>query len=266
MLAETAPSFLTLRKRPPKPRKTGLNHVLDKGCTLSTTQDVLEQMSDFVDIWKFGWGSSYLDPTIRSKVSRLRAANVKACTGGTLLEVAWLQGQAEAMFTFAAEAGFDCVEVSDGATDMPLSNKRELISRARDRGFEVLSEVGSKNPTKAIAPTQWVDEIEGDVVAGARWIVAEGRESGTVGLYTSAGEVRRALIDALAGCAHAKQVIYEAPQRSQQSFLLRHIGPDVNLGNVLLDDLMGLEALRLGLRADTLGVVNGHKRDADVCP
>ena len=93
-----------------------------------TLQQALTQVVDFIDIWKFGWGTSYVDPTIHSKIAELRAADIKVCTGGTLLEVAWIQNQTEAMFQFALQAGFDCVEVSDGATSMPQPEKR--IGRA----------------------------------------------------------------------------------------------------------------------------------------
>ncbi|MEX3010623.1 phosphosulfolactate synthase [Hoeflea sp. TYP-13] len=264
MLADPRPSFLKLKKRPPKPRSVGLTHVLDKGYTLSMTQEVLAQAADFIDIWKFGWGTSYVDPAVRSKVAELQAAGIKTCTGGTLLEVAWMQGQTEAMFQFASEVGFDCVEVSDGATEMPPSEKRKLISRACDYGFDVMAEVGSKDPAKLVTPAGWLDEIDGDVAAGASWIVAEGRESGTVGLYEGTGEVRRSLIDMLGQSPHADKIIYEAPQRAQQSFLLRLFGPKVNLGNISIDDIMSLETLRLGLRADTLGLLSGDDRGSDV--
>ena len=258
------PGFLKLPKRPPKPRRQGLTHVLDKGCSLRTTREVLSSIADFIDIWKFGWGSSYLDRAARAKVAQLHAAGIRTCPGGTLLEVSWLQGRTEGFFEFAAEVGFDCIEVSDGATDMPLREKRHLISEARRLGFEVLAEVGSKNPTNRMTPASWLEEIEGDLAAGANWIVAEGRESGTVGLYDEEGRVRRSLLHALERCADKAQIIYEAPQRAQQSVLLRHFGIDVNLGNIDLEDVLSLEALRLGLRADSSGMLAVQEREAHV--
>lgn len=260
MTADVRPSFLKLPERPVKPRRCGLTHVLDKGCTLATVRDVLGSVASWIDVWKFGWGSSYLDPAIRPKVAALKAAQVLTCTGGTLMEIAWQQDQAERFFDFAADVGFDCVEVSDGATAMPLSEKRRLITRARSLGFSVMAEVGSKDPDKVASASDWLEEIEGDVAAGAHWIVAEGRESGTVGLYDGSGGVRQSLVQVLACSAHARKIIYEAPQRAQQSFLLGHLGCGVNLGNVPVDEVMSLEALRLGLRADALGVVSGHAK------
>lgn len=269
MLAGPPPAFLKLPERSIKPRCAGLTHVLDKGCTLLTAREVLSSVGGIIDVWKLGWGTSYLDPAVRPKVGALRAAHVKVCTGGTLLEVAWLQERTNEFFEFAADVGFDCVEVSDGATTMPMHDKRRLISQARKLGFQVMAEVGSKDPTKLMAPTDWLDEIEGDVAAGANWIIAEGRESGTVGLYDEAGRTRHSLFQALEQSANASRIIYEAPQRSQQSYLIRHLGPEANLGNISLDEVMSLETLRLGLRADTLGILSGatlpdHTRGARV--
>ncbi len=258
MFSVPGPTFLALPDRPAKPRRTGVTHILDKGCTLAATQQVLESAARFIDIWKFGWGTAYLDPAVRPKVAALRQAHVKACTGGTLLEVAWLQGRTKELFEYAADIGFDCVEVSDGATPMPPSDKRMLIAQACTFGFEVMAEVGSKDPTKTVTPADWLEEIQGDVAAGASWIVAEGRESGTVGLYDEKGGVRQTLLRVLKKSVNADRIIYEAPQRGQQSFMLRHLGPEVNLGNIPIDEVMGLEALRLGLRADTLGIISGR--------
>lgn len=253
MTLGTRPSFLNTPKRPAKPRNSGLTHVLDKGHTLSETQDLLSYVGTLIDVWKFGWGTSYLDPAVESKVAVLHEANIKACTGGTLLELAWHQGCTAELFKFAAEVGFDCLEVSNGATDMPLCDKRKLISQARKHGFEVMAEVGSKDANNTMTPADWIDEIEGDMAAGANWIVAEGRESGTVGLYDESGAVRQSLLEVLMQSDHASKIIYETPRGSQQDHLLRELGHGVNLGNIATNEVMSLEALRLGLRADTLG-------------
>jgi phosphosulfolactate synthase len=40
--------------------------------------------------------------------------------------------------------------------------------------------------------------------------------------------------------------------------LVKRIGPDVNLGNVAATGVLGLETIRLGLRADTLTCFEGE--------
>jgi phosphosulfolactate synthase len=252
-LARTPPaSFLVTPHRPAKPRQVGITHALDKGCTLETTQAVLASVGELIDVWKFGWGIAYIDPAVGDKVAELARHDVKACTGGTLLEIAWRQRRTEELFEFAAGLGIACIEVSNGATDLPVTVKHELIRRARELGFVVMAEVGSKDPGQPVTERAWVDEVIADLEAGADWVIAEGRESGTVGLYERDGSVRESLVDALGDLPDPTRVIYEAPQRAQQAFLLRRLGPNVNLGNIGLDDVLGVETLRLGLRTDTL--------------
>ena len=249
----TNPSFLTLPGRGSKPRATGLTHLLDKGASVATTEAVLASAGDYVDLWKFGWGTSYLDRALPTKLALLAEAAVQACVGGTLLEIAWMQGKAAECLDWAEEAGFPCVEVSRGVAPMPLESKVELIHRAAGR-FVVLSEVGSKDAHTAPDPAQWADEVRGDLAAGARWIVAEGRESGTVGIYDADGSVREDVVAAALRGAPVESVLFEAPRKDQQAWFVNAFGPDVNLANVALDDALGLETLRRGLRADTFAL------------
>jgi len=151
-----------------------------------------------------------------------------------------------------SSVGIDCVEISNGATDMPLSEKRDLIRRAAALGLEVFAEVGSKDPNAVATADDWAAEVRADLDSGASWIVAEGRESGNVGLYTADGSVRPDLVDALEVAGAQAQVIYEAPLRAQQAWLIRYVGANVNLGNVATNEILSLEALRLGLRSDTV--------------
>jgi phosphosulfolactate synthase len=72
-----------------------------------------------------------------------------------------------------------------------------------------------------------------------------------VGLYEADGSVRGDVVDALLDGVGPDRLIFEAPHRHQQAWLIRRIGPDVNLANVAPREAAGLEALRLGLRADT---------------
>ena len=94
-----------------------------------------------------------------------------------------------------------------------------------------------------------------DLAAGAAMVIAEGRESGTVGLFDAAGEVHGELVDAILRAVGQETVIFEAPQRAQQAWLLRRVGPNVNLGNIGAEDVIALETLRRGLRFDTLDLL-----------
>ena len=248
------PGFLHLDQRAMHPRSVGLTHVIDGGIPLGAMADVLRSAGHLVDVWKFGWGTAYLDPMVGDKLRLLRDHGIGACTGGTLLEVAWLQGEATAFFDWAADMGFPHVEVSNGVARMPLTEKRRLVIEAARR-FTVLAEVGSKDPAAPVSAASWATEAVGDLDAGAHWILAEGRESGTVGLYDAQGEVRDDVVDMLARELDPERLVFEAPGKRQQAWFIRRFGADVNLGNIATGDVLALEALRVGLRADTIAVL-----------
>jgi phosphosulfolactate synthase len=211
---------------------------------------ILEAAAPYIDVWKFGWGSAYLDTALDAKLRLLRRHDVTACPGGTLLEIAALQGRAEACLEWAAACGFTQVEVSDGLGLLGEDAKAALIRRVAAT-FTVVSEVGMKDPTSVLTPATWVELARADLDAGASAVLTEGRESGMVGLYAADGSVRGDVVDALLDGVGAEHLIFEAPHRHQQAWLIRRVGPDVNLANVAPREAVGLEALRLGLRADT---------------
>lgn len=256
------PSFLELPSRASKPRTAGITHVIDKGMPVGEMRSLLASAGELIDIWKMGWGSAYIEPDLGGKVSVLKDAGVEACVGGTLLEVAWSQGKADACLDWAAEVGFGYVEVSNGAAGMPLPEKRRLIGKATGR-FEVVAEVGSKRQASLVSAGRWAEEMAGDLRAGASWIVAEGRDSGTVGLYTPEGRVREDLVETVHAAVGPEALVFEAPHKDQQTWFIRRFGPNVNLGNIAPGEAMGLEALRLGLRADTIAMADEPARRTD---
>jgi phosphosulfolactate synthase len=60
------------------------------------------------------------------------------------------------------------------------------------------------------------------------------------------------LIDEIAHAVPVEKLLFEAPQKEQQVWFLRRFGSEVNLGNIAPRDVLSLETLRLGLRADTV--------------
>lgn len=245
-----APVFLSLPERSIKPRIVGLTHVLDKGRTLESTRSLLAATAGYIDVWKFGWGTAYLDIGLSDKLALLQAHDVRACLGGTLLEISWAQGAAQDCLDWAADVGFDSVEISRGVAPMSLPDKRDLLHRAAEM-FVVFSEVGSKDPAEILTAQQWTHEVAGDLDAGARWVVTESRESGTVGIYRDDGSIREDIVAAAVRGGGVDKLLFEAPRKDQQAWLIREFGSDVNLANIAGEEVLALETLRLGLRADT---------------
>jgi phosphosulfolactate synthase len=200
---------------------------------------------------KLGWGTALVTGNLRAKLERYAAHDIPVMLGGTLTELAIRQGRVDGLVAWLRELGLRHVEISDGTITVEPAVKRELIERL-SREFTVLAEVGSKDAAFIMAPYVWVEQIERDLQAGAWKVIAEARESGTAGIYRATGEVRTGLIDEIAHAIDPELIIFEAPQRDQQVWLLETFGAECNLGNIAPVDVLSLETLRLGLRSDTV--------------
>jgi phosphosulfolactate synthase len=231
------------------PRAAGLTHVIDKGLGPRAWEDVLETSGAYIDLVKLGWGTAYVTPNLRRKLDVL--ADKRVVIGGTFFEAVVAKGRVDDYKRWLTELGLSHVEISDGAFEIPRERKLELIAElARD--FIVLSEVGSKDAEVVYAPYQWVEWIREELDAGAWKVITEGREGGTAGIYRPTGEMRTGLVDEIVHDIDVGDLIFEAPTKASQAWFVRHFGPEVNLGNIPPDEVIALETLRLGLRADTL--------------
>jgi phosphosulfolactate synthase len=199
---------------------------------------------------KVGWGIGYIDPTMSTRVRICAQHGCPVSLGGTLLEIAALQNRVGELREWALSIGVSHIEVSNGLRALPDSRKHALVKElAAD--FVVLAETGAKEGNFPPTPAEWAEEMSRDIDAGATWVIAEGRESGTVGLYNSDHGIREDLVSAILGWIPPDRVIFEAPAKSQQTWFIQQLGPDVNLGNIAPASVLPLETLRLGLRADT---------------
>jgi phosphosulfolactate synthase len=257
-VSSPVPDFLDLPQRPTKPRETGLTHVIDVGLSPRDADSLMRIAADHIDLIRLGFGSAYVTGALQEKVDLYRSYGVPVALGGTLTELAWLQRRIDGLRAWLEELGVEHVEVSSGSVAIPADEKSELI-RALSGDFTVYAEVGEKDPAAIMAPYRWVELIEEALEAGADKVVCEGRASGDAGMYRPDGEARTGLIDEIVHGIDFHRLIFEAPQRHQQVWFIEHLGPDVNLGNIRPDDVIPLETLRLGLRADTLHLF--HRRD-----
>jgi phosphosulfolactate synthase len=225
--------------------------VIDRGLSIADVDGLLEVAGGCVDVVKLGWGTALVSANLQPKLERYAAHDIPVVLGGTLTELAIRQGRVDGLIAWLRELGLRHVEVSDGTIALDATVKRELITRLA-REFIVLAEVGSKDADFIMAPYVWVEQIERDLDAGAWKVIAEARESGTAGIYRADGEVRTGLIDEIAHAVDIERLIFEAPLRSQQVWLLKRFGTECNLGNIAPGDVLSLETLRLGLRSDTV--------------
>jgi phosphosulfolactate synthase len=229
--------------------EAGLTHVLDKGLGPRAWEDMLETSGLYIDVVKLGWGTAFVTANLRKKLDVLREKRV--VVGGTFFEAVWATGQLERYKQWLGELGFDHVEISDGAVEIPREQKLELIADlARD--FTVLSEVGSKDSSVEFTSEEWTQWLRAELDAGAWKVMTEAREGASSGIFTSDGAMRTDLVEEIGSAVELDDVIFEAPTKAAQAWFVKRFGPTVNLGNIPPEEAIPLETLRRGLRADTL--------------
>ena len=237
-------------ERTKKPRTKGVVMVMDKGLSIREAEDFISVSGDLTDFVKLGFGTSVVTPNVKEKIKLYQEANIKVYLGGTLFEAFMIRNMEDEYRQFIDGLGIDTIEISDGSMRIDHAKKCEVI-RNFSKHYMVLSEVGAKEAGILIAPARWIEMMETELAAGAFKVIAEARESGTVGIYRPSGKAHTVLINMILSKIAIDKILWEAPLKSQQAWFINHFGADVNLGNISPNDIIPLETLRLGLRGDT---------------
>lgn len=259
---------LTLHPRPAKPRASGLCMVIDTGQSLPLVDGILGAYGHLIDIVKLTELHLRMDAgALREKIARYQEHDVSVQPGGIVIEIARLQNRGDEVLEKLRETGFDTIEISSSATTARgQEEERAFVERTRALGFRVMGEVGKKfhegDSTRKSDTELDIDETVRQMRvlldAGADKVYWEGhvlrrimgdtasdmllrRDSGTVQVHE--------VIDRIG----TERVIFEVSsmipythRRAQQFWLVRNFGPEVNVGNVRIDEVQFLEQVRLG--------------------
>ncbi|MBL0104011.1 MAG: phosphosulfolactate synthase [Bacteroidetes bacterium] len=236
--------------RSAKPRQSGLTMVMDKGLSTRQAEDMIEVSGDYIDMVKLGFGSSYVTPNLDKKLAVYRSAKIPVYFGGTLLEAFIARNKFDDYLKLIEKYKLTHAEVSDGSISLDHNKKLEFI-RKLSKYVTVITEVGSKEEGIIIHPNKWIELIESEIQAGAWKVIAEARESGTVGIYRPNGKAHVVLINKIISKVSAEHIIWETPNKSGQVYFIKLLGANVNLGNIAPTEVIALESLRIGLRSDT---------------
>jgi len=239
-----------LPERTPKPRKSGITMVMDKGLSVRQAEDLVETGGDYIDFVKLGFGTSLVTNNLSKKIKVYRNAGIRVYLGGTLFEAFIVRGKLDDYCRYIDKLKLDTVEISDGSIILDHDQKCKYI-RKLARDYMVLSEVGSKESGIFISPQEWIDMMTTELQAGAFKVIGESRESGSVGIYRPSGKAHVTLIHKILSHIDIENIIWEAPLKSQQTWFIKEFGSNVNLGNIPPLEVLPLETLRLGLRVDT---------------
>ena len=239
-------------ERTARPRTYGLTMINDKGLSVMEARNLVSGASPHVDLVKLAFGTPILSGGLQEKIRIFQDAGIPVYFGGLLFEAYVVRNQFDEYLGLLKEYNISYIEVSDGSIDIPHTEKCKYIEQLSRYGT-VLSEVGSKDKDRehVTPPYQWIKLMQAELGAGAEYIVAEARETGTVGLYRNSGEVREGLVQEILTKVPAEKILWEAPQKDQQLYFLTLIGANANLGNISPTEVIALEAMRVGLRGDT---------------
>jgi phosphosulfolactate synthase len=228
--------------------------MVDGGLPTRTFEDIVESGAEYLDFVKFGWGTAIVTNDLRRKIDIVVAAGVDYYFGGTLFEKFVLQDRFDDYREFCESWSCRYLEVSNGTINLSAMEKVGYVRKLAD-DFCVISEVGFKDSQRSeeFAPDRWIENIHDDIDGGACLVTLEARESGRSGICRANGELRSDLIEEiLESDVPVERLLFEAPSTELQSYFVRRVGADVNLGNIPSTAVIGLETIRLGLRADTL--------------
>ena len=236
--------------RTKKTRDIGLTMVMDKGLSVREAEDLVSSSSDYIDIIKLGFGTAIISKNIKKKIQLYQKNNIKVHVGGTLFEAFIIRNMLDDYIKFVEELNLNTIEVSDGSIDLNHKIKCKYITDLSKK-FTVFSEVGYKKSNRILAPSKWIKLMKQELDAGSWKVIAEARESGTVGVFRKDGEIRSDLIEEILSKIPNEKILWEAPKKDQQVWFIKLMGANVNLGNIDPKSVIPLECLRLGLRGDT---------------
>lgn len=243
-------------ERTGKPRTSGLTMMMDWGLGRNRVADHLDLVAPYVDLAKIVVGTARLYPRhyLVEKLALYKRYDVVPFLGGQFSEYVYATQGIEAMPGFFAEVkdlGFEAVEVSDNCVPLNDARRRELIRMAIDSGLEVHGEVGSKVVNQDAADL--IRQAEVCLDAGCDVVLVEGAE-----LVTANGQPIPEMIDSLRQGLDLEKILFEltgpwikgnalCDVYQLKKFLFAEFGPTINLANVMPDDVLETEALRVGL-------------------
>jgi phosphosulfolactate synthase len=229
----------------------------DPGYDPATLISHLEQSAHLVASLKISMACWLVanEAATRQKVQAARRLNVPVCTGGGPFEIAVAFGKLPDFLDLCADIGVTHIEAGAGFTDMRMK-PAEVVRLAADRKLGVQFEVGEKHggTFTSDAVRQLVSQGREWLDAGAQRIVVEGRESAQdVGLFDKQGRLQPRFAEAFVEAFGMERAVFEAPNKPSQFALLNHFGPEVQLSNIRIEELLRVEIYRRGLHSDAFG-------------
>ena len=267
--------MLELPEKPAKPRRVRRTMVFDRGWPATFIEGFLEGFADAIDIAKISaWHLHQTEAIVKRKIAMYKAHGIEAMCGGPVLEIARVQKREDEVLEYLRNLGFEGVEVSSESmpTQSDIEADRAFADKCVEMGFVIHGEVGKKFPEgDQVRSRSGSLNVE---VAAATFEAY--RDMGCEGSYLEGHLLRvicgdmgekvegRAVLEQLVARVGLEDIIFEIPgtylpyagKRALQGLLVYLFGPNVNMGNILIEEMPELEEIRDGL-FPTFGAPNG---------
>lgn len=223
-------SILPVPELTTKPRTVGLTEVRNAALGMNALSDLVEMFGGHIDAMKWTAASARLvvKDIVKAHNAYLLDHDIEVSTGG-MTENVLLQGE-QAVSRFLDEAhelGFTIIEVATGVVTMSRTQKMNLVRDVRARGFKAKPEVGSAAEPGASNKRNQdriIGEVQACLEAGAYKVMIEEE-----GIFQYVESWDTALVERLLRDVDPANLMFEASDIEVMLWLIRTIGPDVNL-------------------------------------
>lgn len=249
--------------------------VFDRGWPASFIEGMLEGFHEAIDIAKISaWHLHQTEQIVSRKIEMYKGAGIETMCGGPVLEIARVQNKVPEVLEYLKNLGFEGLEISSESmpTQLSIESDAAFAELCKEMGFVIHGEVGKKFPDG----DQVRDSAGGLDVELAAATFAAYDEMGCEGSYLE-GHLLRSICGEMAEKTEGwgvisdlvervglESVLFEIPgtylpyagKRALQGLLVYLFGPNVNMGNILIEELPELEEIRDGM-FPTFGAPNG---------
>jgi phosphosulfolactate synthase len=255
---------LDLPQRAEKPRKKGLTMVIDIAW-FGATSPLVAAYKDYVDCVKSTARCLWVDEDlIRKNIKIYRDWGIDVQIGGIPYEIAVLQGKQAQYMERARELGTNIVEVESHAAGLSLQQMKSEVKTLKGEGFKVVGEVGAKwadldetRPNRdAVHVEKVVEKMLQLLDVGADHVIWEGMVVRALLGNRLENKKGQEQLFKVVEAVKQENIIFEMwsargnPNSPLWGWLVQHFGPDVNLGNINVQDISMLETIRRGLSYD----------------
>ena len=250
-------SWMNVAERTTKPRTAGINmvmalHIAIEG--MNMLEDLAGWAGDYIDYYKVG-NDMTIRPrqTILRRLAFMKEHGIEPYAQGGVTGKAVKQGCIDACLDELVELKIGAVEASRIVLTMP--QMLECIKKGKDRGLTVFAEVGKKyigwegGPKTHMSADDVIEEMQTLLNAGAFKVIYEFME--TVSLLKEDKGLEKLMH--VMNTVGKDNVMLEVPVNAvgtwdemsrYAALFIDHFGPNVNLGNISVDHVMGVESLR----------------------